>query len=176
MHTATSQGAELLPACVLLCCVKQGGICLFSHVQERKEQRRKQREWNNERVKYGKTSAGKYVDGQLLDKLCQLSYERSEAAEALRQHDNDLSVALDVLSDPVRRGALQLSMVAAKVSPGGAGLPTSQHCLTSHACSWRFSTGMSIHIHDSWWQLLLWQMLMAWLQPPPVLADVGDSV
>jgi hypothetical protein len=125
------------------CVVNNLATCPSQQPQERKEQRRKQRDWNNERVKYGKTSAGKYVDGQLLDKLCQMSYERCEAAEALRQQDNDLSAALDVLSDPVRRGALQLSMVAAKVSPGGAGLQPHTSAMSKHAPG--SSNGLSQH-------------------------------
>lgn len=40
---------------------------------------------------------------------------RSLAAEALRQAENDSQAALDVLSDPVRQGALQLGLIAQQV-------------------------------------------------------------
>lgn len=74
------------------------------------------RAWNAERSQYGKTSSNQYVDHESLERLCQMGYERCLAAEALRVHDNEQSSALDVLCDPVRRGALQLGMVARQVN------------------------------------------------------------
>ena len=66
-------------------------------------------------MQYGKTSSGKYVSQDLLGQLCQLGYDTTLAAEALRQADNDESAALDVLTDPMKRSTLQLAMVAKQV-------------------------------------------------------------
>eukprot|EP00775_Hariotina_reticulata_P012251 gene12251-12388_t len=81
--------------------------------QERKAERKRQRSLQSERHKYDKTPVGKtYVDMESLEQLCQLGYERYVAAEALRQAENDSQAALDVLGDPVKRGALQLGLIA----------------------------------------------------------------
>ncbi|WIA39072.1 hypothetical protein OEZ86_005216 [Tetradesmus obliquus] len=80
--------------------------------QERRAERCKQRDWLREREAYGKTPSGKFVDQQPLQQLLQLGYEKGLAAEALRAADNDGQAALDVLGDPVRRGALQLALIA----------------------------------------------------------------
>jgi hypothetical protein len=45
-----------------------------------------------------------------------LGFDKALAAEALRAADNDGQAALDVLGDPVRRGALQLALIAQQVS------------------------------------------------------------
>lgn len=44
--------------------------------REQKQRRKKQRSWNKERTAFGKTDAGKYVDVESLDQLCQLGYDR----------------------------------------------------------------------------------------------------
>uniref|UniRef100_A0A383VM59 UBA domain-containing protein n=1 Tax=Tetradesmus obliquus TaxID=3088 RepID=A0A383VM59_TETOB len=80
--------------------------------QARRAERGKQRDWLREREAYGKTPSGKFVDQQPLQQLLQLGYEKGLAAEALRAADNDGQAALDVLGDPVRRGALQLALIA----------------------------------------------------------------
>lgn len=85
-------------------------------LQERRAGRRKQRDWLREREAYGKTPSGKFVDQQPLQQLLQLGYEKGLAAEALRAADNDGQAALDVLGDPVRRGALQLALIAQQVA------------------------------------------------------------
>ena len=81
----------------------------------RADERRRQRAWLAERTAYGKTDGGLYVDRALLEQLEPLGYERALAAEALRARGNDLQAALDVLTDPVRRGALQLAAVARQI-------------------------------------------------------------
>lgn len=52
------------------------------------------------------------MDGDLLEKLGQLGYDRAVAAEALRQSDNEVQAALDSLADPERHALLLLTMVA----------------------------------------------------------------
>jgi hypothetical protein len=84
-------------------------------LQERRAERRQQREWLREREAYGKTPSGKFIDQKPLLQLCQLGYDKALAAEALRAADNDAQASLDVLGDPVRRGALQLSLIALQV-------------------------------------------------------------
>lgn len=77
-----------------------------------RQQRRKQRAWLKERAQYGNTAAGRYVDGEKLEGLCQLGCDKALAAEALRQNENDGAMALDVLLDTVKRSALALAIVA----------------------------------------------------------------
>jgi hypothetical protein len=84
-------------------------------LQERRAERLRQRNWLSEREAYGKTPSGKHIDQQPLQMLCQLGYDKALAAEALRAADNDGQAALDVLGDPVRRGALQLALIAQQV-------------------------------------------------------------
>lgn len=46
------------------------------------------------------------MDGHALEQLCGgLGYARTTAAEALKQADNDLLAAIDMLSDPGQSGA-----------------------------------------------------------------------
>ncbi|PNW85783.1 hypothetical protein CHLRE_03g205650v5 [Chlamydomonas reinhardtii] len=78
--------------------------------QERDEKRRKVHSWNYERLEYGKTAAGQYVDMEQLDKLEGLGYPRRLAAEALRKHENRGQEALDELAKPERRRALELEL------------------------------------------------------------------
>jgi hypothetical protein len=54
-------------------------------MQLRKEERAKQRQWQTDRVRYGKTDTGDYVDQRNLEQLMSLGYEMPLAAEALRQ-------------------------------------------------------------------------------------------
>lgn len=54
-------------------------------MQLRKEERAKQRQWQTDRVRYGKTDSGNYVDQRNLEQLMSLGYEMALAAEALRQ-------------------------------------------------------------------------------------------
>jgi hypothetical protein len=58
---------------------------LFVCLQLRKQERAKQRQWQTDRVCYGKTDAGNYVDQRNLEQLMSLGYEMPLAAEALRQ-------------------------------------------------------------------------------------------
>ncbi|KAG2436923.1 hypothetical protein HXX76_006442 [Chlamydomonas incerta] len=78
--------------------------------QERDDKRRKLHAWNYERLEYGKTPAGQYVDMEQLDKLQGLGYPRRLAAEALRKHENRGQEALDELAKPERRRALELEL------------------------------------------------------------------
>lgn len=55
------------------------------HLQKRREERAKQHQWQSDRMQYGKTEGGKYVDQQSLEQLVSLGYELPLAAEALRQ-------------------------------------------------------------------------------------------
>jgi hypothetical protein len=59
--------------------------CCDTAPQKRQADRAKQRAWQNDRVRYGKTDGGKYVDQHSLDQLVSLGYELPLAAEALRQ-------------------------------------------------------------------------------------------
>jgi hypothetical protein len=93
-------------------------VCCTCCWQERRAERRRQRNWLSEREAYGKTPSAKYIDQQPLQVLCQLGYDKAVAAEALRAADNDGQAALDVLGDPVRRGALQLALIAQQVRSG----------------------------------------------------------
>ncbi|GLC68053.1 hypothetical protein PLESTF_000639800 [Pleodorina starrii] len=77
---------------------------------ERKARRKRVHDWNYERVQYGKSSSGHYVDPDQLDRLEGLGYERRLAAEALRRNENRGQNALDELSHPERRRALQLGL------------------------------------------------------------------
>jgi hypothetical protein len=54
-------------------------------LQKRREERAKQHQWQSDRLQYGKTEGGKYVDQQSLEQLVSLGYEMPLAAEALRQ-------------------------------------------------------------------------------------------
>ena len=54
-------------------------------LQERKAKKQRQLAWNKERLKYGKTAAGFYVDQNALEGLVRMGYDRTIAAEALRQ-------------------------------------------------------------------------------------------
>ena len=54
-------------------------------LQKRREERAKQHKWQSDRLQYGKTEGGKYVDQQSLEQLVSLGYEMPLAAEALRQ-------------------------------------------------------------------------------------------
>ncbi|KXZ53463.1 hypothetical protein GPECTOR_7g913 [Gonium pectorale] len=78
--------------------------------EERNARRRKVADWNHERVHYGKTAGGQYVDPEQLDKLEGLGFPRRLAAEALRKHENRGQDALDELSKPDRRRALELAL------------------------------------------------------------------
>lgn len=60
------------------------GLCVL-HLQKRREERAKQHQWQSDRMQYGKTEGGKYVDQQSLEQLVSLGYELPLAAEALRQ-------------------------------------------------------------------------------------------
>lgn len=87
----------------------------FLTAQEEKKRKRQvdraqQRAWQNDRVRYGKTDGGKYVDQHSLDQLVSLGYELPLAAEALRQSENDANAALDALTNQRQRGALQLAL------------------------------------------------------------------
>ncbi|PNH08776.1 NEDD8 ultimate buster 1 [Tetrabaena socialis] len=79
--------------------------------QERESRRQQLHDWNHERIKYGKTTGGQYVDPKQLDRLAALGYERPLAAEALRRNDNGGQAALDELSKPERRKALELELL-----------------------------------------------------------------
>lgn len=72
---------ELHVSCIL-CCVS---CILCCAPQKRQAERAKQRSWQNDRVRYGKTDGGKYVDQHSLEQLVSLGYELPLAAEALRQ-------------------------------------------------------------------------------------------
>jgi len=75
----TSARAQLTvplhPSDVLICC----------DAQKRREEREQQRQWQRDRVQYGKTDAGNYVDQRNLEQLMTLGYDMPVAAEALRQ-------------------------------------------------------------------------------------------
>ncbi|EFJ41254.1 hypothetical protein VOLCADRAFT_107771 [Volvox carteri f. nagariensis] len=77
---------------------------------ERNARRKRVSDWNHERIKYGKTPSGEYVDPDQLDRLTGLGYERRLAAEALRKNGNKGQEALDELSSPERRRALELGL------------------------------------------------------------------
>lgn len=66
-------------------------------------QRKKQRAWNRERVQYGTTASGDYVDPELLDQLQGVvGCARAVTAEALRQTGNSF--------DAVRCAELRCAM------------------------------------------------------------------
>lgn len=58
---------------------------LCCDAQKRREEREQQRQWQRDRVQYGKTDAGNYVDQRNLEQLMTLGYDMPVAAEALRQ-------------------------------------------------------------------------------------------
>lgn len=60
----------------------------------------------------GTTRSGKLLDGDALSNLENLGYDKPVAAEALKEHNNDLHRALDALLDPQRHEALQAAAVA----------------------------------------------------------------
>ncbi|KAL3689731.1 hypothetical protein R1sor_016040 [Riccia sorocarpa] len=79
---------------------------------EKAEEDRRQRRERREQKKYGKTRSGKAVDMTMLNELASIGYDRQVVAEALRQSDNSVQVALDMLSNPATFAALQVSLVA----------------------------------------------------------------
>ncbi|GFR40862.1 hypothetical protein Agub_g1512, partial [Astrephomene gubernaculifera] len=79
--------------------------------EERAARRKRLHDWNHERVLYGKTPVGQqYVDPEQLDRLGSLGFPRRLAAEALRKNENRGQDALDELSKPERRRALELEV------------------------------------------------------------------
>ncbi|GAX81495.1 hypothetical protein CEUSTIGMA_g8924.t1 [Chlamydomonas eustigma] len=90
--------------------------------KERKAKRLRQQEWSQERAKYGRTTSGAFVDVEPLDIICNMGYEKSIVAEALRQTDNDASAALETVLDPSKRAAiaLQLALTASNAQPDQA--------------------------------------------------------
>ncbi|GIL96789.1 hypothetical protein Vretimale_2576 [Volvox reticuliferus] len=77
---------------------------------ERSARRKRVEDWNYERVNYGKTASGNYVDADQLDRLEGLGYDRKLAAEALRRNENRGQDALDELGSKARRRALELGL------------------------------------------------------------------
>ncbi|CAM6119310.1 unnamed protein product [Calypogeia fissa] len=80
--------------------------------QEQREKDRRVRRELREQRRFGKTPRGKVVDMTKLNELASIGYERSVAAEALRQCENDFQRALDVVSNPAAYAALQVSLEA----------------------------------------------------------------
>ncbi|GLI69576.1 hypothetical protein VaNZ11_014234 [Volvox africanus] len=78
---------------------------------ERSARRKRVEDWNYERVKYGKTASGNYVDADQLDRLEGLEFDRKLAAEALRRNENRGQDALDELGSKERRRALELGLL-----------------------------------------------------------------
>lgn len=86
-------------------------------VMEQRERNREREEADNKRRKerreqrgYGKTASGKLVDMGKLRELEGFGCDRREAAEALRQADNEREGALETLMDPEGRRALQVAL------------------------------------------------------------------
>jgi hypothetical protein len=84
---------------------------------EQKEKDRRARQEMKDQRRYGRTPGGKAVDMTKLDQLVSMDYEKLLAAEALRQCENDLQLALDVLSDPSTHEALQISLASSRPRP-----------------------------------------------------------
>ncbi|KAG6556968.1 hypothetical protein Mapa_001384 [Marchantia paleacea] len=79
---------------------------------EKLEEDRRQRRERKEQKKYGKTMSGKAVDMTMLNELASIGYDRQVVAEALRQSENAVQLALDMLSNPATFAALQISLLA----------------------------------------------------------------
>ncbi|OAE21604.1 hypothetical protein AXG93_939s1110 [Marchantia polymorpha subsp. ruderalis] len=78
---------------------------------EKLEEDRRQRRERKEQKKYGKTMSGKAVDMTMLNELASIGYDRQVVAEALRQSENSVQLALDMLSNPATFAALQISLL-----------------------------------------------------------------
>ena len=79
-------------------------------VDAEREKRRKAQEEKKWAARYGNTASGEVVSGAAVGQLLELGYGGELAVEALRNANNDIEVALGVLSDPAGdggEGALQ---------------------------------------------------------------------
>lgn len=76
--------------------------CLYlqRREEERKERRKREREEeerDRERKKIGKTASGQWVNLGYLKTIAEMGYDRSRAAEALKQTNNDINRTLELL-------------------------------------------------------------------------------
>ncbi|EIE20769.1 hypothetical protein COCSUDRAFT_48401 [Coccomyxa subellipsoidea C-169] len=104
--------------------------------RERKDRQRQERRLRAEQRSYGRCPNGLHVDMQLLERLTLLGYERQLAAEALRQArgflleampewvNNDIQVALDILSNPMANASLQQHLATIKQASNKRTKPT----------------------------------------------------
>ncbi|KAG2494871.1 hypothetical protein HYH03_007110 [Edaphochlamys debaryana] len=88
--------------------------------EERSARRQRVNDWNHERTQYGKTAQGHYVDQGQFDKLVGMGFDRKLVGEALRKAENQGHMALDELSAPERRRALELELVLREGLKAGA--------------------------------------------------------
>lgn len=65
--------------------------------QERIRKEEEEEELNKERRKLGKTASGQWVNLGYLKTISDMGYERSRAAEALKQTNNEIGRALEYL-------------------------------------------------------------------------------
>ncbi|CAL5222997.1 g5442 [Coccomyxa viridis] len=91
---------------------------------EQKQRAREEKRLRRERRGYGRSCRGEHVNMDSLAALSQLGYSRPLVAEALKQAENDIQQALDLLSSPMCNAALQQALVASSVDPQGLSLPS----------------------------------------------------
>lgn len=65
--------------------------------QERKKKEEEEEERNRERKKLGKTANNQWVNLGYLNTIVEMGFDRSRAAESLRQTNNDISRTLEFL-------------------------------------------------------------------------------
>lgn len=81
---------------------------------EKREEDRHHQQQRRQQKQYGMTPDGKPVDLAKLEEIVSIGYENILAAEALRQSENNIQAALDILTDPSRNTDLQSTLLHTK--------------------------------------------------------------
>ena len=65
--------------------------------EEREKKEEEEEERNHQRKKLGKTASGQWVNLGYLNTIVEMGYDRSRAAESLKQTNNDINKTLELL-------------------------------------------------------------------------------